>query len=69
MKWHRGRWEAAIFLNGGRQYIGTYATDVEAARAVDEKANQLQTNPIFNFLPDGSLNPVRKEKIRYQFLE
>ena len=55
-----GRWEVSIRASGRKQYIGTHDTEEEAARAYDEKAKQLHNNPILNFLPDGSLNPDRR---------
>ena len=61
--WSNGRSEAQIKVNGHQQYLGTYDTEEEAARAYDEKAKQLRDKPILNFLPDGSPNPYRKKNI------
>ena len=60
--WNHGRWGAFIKAGGRSQWFGTYDTEEAAARAYDEKAKQVSDNPILNFLPDGSLNPDRKER-------
>ena len=56
------RWVASIYADGRSQYIGRFDNEKAAARAYDKKAKQVFDSPIFNFLPDGSLNPDRKLK-------
>jgi hypothetical protein len=55
-----GKWVASINHSGKSHYLGTFDTEEAAAKAYDEAARRLRTNPILNFLPDGSLNPDRK---------
>ena len=49
-------------IKSSKQYLGTYDTEEEAARAYDDTAKQVFDDPILNFLPDGSLNPDRSRK-------
>ena len=57
---------AQIRVNGCQHYLGLFDDEEAAARAYDEKAKQLHDNPILIFLPDGSLNPDRKKRVRSQ---
>ena len=57
------RWAARICEQGKQQYLGCFDTEEEAARAYDERAQQLHHFPTLNFLPDGSLNPDRKKGV------
>jgi hypothetical protein len=65
---HRRKWTACIFSEGRNRYLGTFGTAEAAAWAYDEEAKQQWTNPILNFLPDGSLNPNRKPRMGSQCL-
>jgi hypothetical protein len=64
----KSKWRAFIDFQGQRRYLGSFGTEEEAARAYDKKAKRLWANPILNFLPDGSLNPNRKKRVRSQSL-
>lgn len=55
-------------FKGRNTYIGTFDTEEEAAQAYDAEAKRLRSNPVFNFLPDGSLNPDRKKPVSQQSL-
>ena len=48
---------------GQQRTLGRFESEKAAARAVDAEAKRLWRNPVLNFLPDGSLNPDRKQKI------
>jgi hypothetical protein len=61
--WHtpNGKWEAKISHSGKSHKLGYFNTKEAAARAYDAAAKRLRTDPILNFLPNGSLNPDRKK--------
>ena len=46
-----GRWRAVIGVNGRKHHLGSYATEVEAARAYDRKAAALGRHERMNFPP------------------
>jgi hypothetical protein len=56
-----GSWFAQISFQRQQRRLGAFDTEEAAARAYDEEAKRLWTNPVLNFLPDGSLNPDRKK--------
>ena len=46
----RGRWKAQIGFNGKTHHIGTFDSDVEAARAYDERALKVHgSRALLNF--------------------
>jgi hypothetical protein len=55
------KWAAAISVDGRKRHIGNFDTAEAAAKAYDEEAKRLWTNPNLNFLPDGALNPDRHQ--------
>ena len=61
--WHKGKWSAQIAAYGTHERLGVFGTEEAAARAYDERAKELYESPILNFLPDGSLNPDRKQRV------
>lgn len=56
-----GRWQAWMSFQGKGRSLGTFDAEEGAARASDAEAKRLWVNPVLNFLPDGSLNPDRKQ--------
>jgi hypothetical protein len=60
---HNGKWKASIREDGCSRHLGYYDDDEEAARAYDKKMATLHADAVLNFLPDGSLNPDRKQRI------
>jgi hypothetical protein len=62
------RWEARIRCGGRQQHLGRFNTAEEAAKAYDEEAKRRWTNPILNFLPDGSINPDRHKVTGMAFM-
>jgi hypothetical protein len=62
VSWHFNKWRASIKFQGRTRYLGRFDTEEAAAKAYDEEAKRLWTNPILNFLPDGSINPHRKRR-------
>lgn len=62
--WSHGKWVVKYRFHGKLRSSGGFDTQEAAARAHDELMSQLFINPVLNFLPDGSLNPQRKEFAR-----
>jgi hypothetical protein len=57
------RWRASITKRNRTRHLGRFGTEEAAALAYDNEAKRRWENPILNFLPDGSLNPHRHQKI------
>jgi hypothetical protein len=52
-----------VHANGSLYRFGTFDVEEAAARAYDREVRLLFRRPVLNFLPDGSLNPYRKQGI------
>ena len=57
-----GKWEAHIKMpNKKTEYLGTFETEVDAARAFDAKCRAVRTNPRLNFPDENAPAPKRVE--------
>jgi hypothetical protein len=59
----KNKWIVYIYDSGRPRYLAYFDTEEAAARAYDKEAKRVHTDPVLNFLPDGSLNPNRKQRV------
>lgn len=63
-----GRWVAQIHINGKTRHVGVYDTEIEAAKAYNEKAKEVFGEDAYlNPIPEDFVPPKKEKKIRGVF--